>query len=564
MDSTATIQILTNRVRHTYGRSRRRDWRSILRFLAACTLFSFFVVFVIDRLTELPAPVRVLLTLGILVGIWGRMLRRQRAQLPRCADAEQMAREVERRARRVRPGGLQSMVVSATEFGLLGRTPGSAELREQAIKRAAGDEFDPTRWKLHRKDSEIRSWKLFASTLGLYLLWYLVSPASMSIFFSRAIGLSVPYPTRTVITSVSAPETVPRYEDVHFVVEAEGVLPAQGVLKVSHGRGRSFELILNPNPEEPGRFEAVLERPTESFTFHPELGDARGAAGAVKVLVPPVLLSGELLLHSPPYLNRRPVRRPLSSFQIWKGGTFALTLQTQGEVERCILVLSGEEHELQSTENGFRIEGMQIDESTSFSIRLVGAGGVENPRRANFHITLLEDTPPVVEMLAPGQGGYLSPRSLIRWRFRARDDLGLRNAVLRATLIQPEVLGDEGEVLQPSRVLHVHDIPLGDFGGVPEIERAGELAADTLDLTPGMHLQLQAGVRDDAPNRAEDEGWSEAVTLQVVSAEELKRILAEELIGAHMMIQDIREDMEDQRTTLGLRIQNPEQERESP
>jgi hypothetical protein len=66
-------------------------------------------------------------------------------------------------------------------------------------------------------------------------------------------------------------------------------------------------------------------------------------------------------------------------------------------------------------------------------------------------------------------------------------------------------------------------------------------------------MELRVRVSDRYPQRDPQEGWSNPVTLQVVAGQKLKEILAEELMGAHLMIQDIRDDMKRQREAVKIR-----------
>jgi len=193
------------------------------------------------------------------------------------------------------------------------------------------------------------------------------------------------------------------------------------------------------------------------------------------------------------------------------------------------------------------------ESSTPISVRLVGESGVENRRRSEFSLTVQKDQPPAVTLLAPDEGGFIAPQSLLSWEFRAEDDLGMTEVILQAETIQPDVLGDEGEVLEEAKTLEVRDIVLTDLEGAREMELEGSLVAGELGATPGTQLKIRIGARDRYPDRRADEGWSTPVTLRVVTGPELKKILAEELAGAYLLIQDIRDDMKRQRTAVQIR-----------
>ena len=227
MDAPLTSTLLTKRIEQAYTRTYRKERNSILGLLVACTLLCFFGVYVLDRITQFPAVIRILMT----VGVWGWLYRKQSRGLKKTNSLEDMVRDVERRAQGKRPGGFHSLLVSATEFGALGRTPGSAEFRARVVEKAQESGNDPSTLTLHSQEAAHRTTKLLGVAAAIYVIWGVISPASMGIFFTRAVGLPVPYPTRTVILDIVAPESVGRFEDVSFLVKADGVLPVQGTFR---------------------------------------------------------------------------------------------------------------------------------------------------------------------------------------------------------------------------------------------------------------------------------------------------------------------------------------------
>jgi hypothetical protein len=553
MDAAFSMKTFSRRLERAYMRAHRRDRNTVLGFLIAQTLLAFFVAYVLDRFTGFPAPVRLAVTGGILGGVLGWQLFRNMNVLRRKKDPESMARDVERRAKGIRPGGLYSMLVSATEFGVLGRTPGSEELRQRVLSQAEEAEYDPTKLELHRREDAVRTRKWLLAALAVYLLWTVLGPASMAVFFARAVGLPAAYPTRTRIVSVEAPETVARFQDITFTVTGSGELPAQGSVEIQYDGSKRFDLALEPVADSPGVYAAVLERPQRNVEYQVKLGDAESQSRTLRVVTPPVVGSGTLTVYPPEYTDLSPRTRPLGSVELWEGGRFDLEIKVAEKAERAELMLGDRVLAMEPTADGFRISSVTAESTVPYSVRLVGENGVENPRRAEFRLTVRKDEAPQVTLLSPDEGASVAPRSVLRWAFKASDDLGLTTARLQAKLIRPEVLGAEGEVLKEAETLATNEVDLADLQGASDLELDGSLVAESLGAEPGTRMELRVRVSDRYPQRDPQEGWSNPVTLQVVAGQKLKEILAEELMGAHLMIQDIRDDMKRQREAVKIR-----------
>jgi hypothetical protein len=526
---------LRARLQEACRRRQRIQRTAQVLLLGAGALLAGFGAFVLDYLTSFPMAMRLATTLAI-VGVFSWWLpRRQRARFRPPADDLAFAREVERLAERAAPGGFGSLLVSALEFSA-GRGTGSRELRGRAIAEAGGPRFDPRRLRLYDVRFMRRTLTAVAVCLLVYGTWLAASPATLGIFLARAVGLPVPYPTRTQLLAVDYPPVAAMHQPVTVRIRAGGVIPAGGRLRIRHQDESPFHVDLEPD-EAPGSFRCEIREPARSFTFAIRLGDVRSPEHAVTVVRPPFVAQGEVVVRPPPYTGQAEQTLALGALEILANSQADLLLTADRPVRTCELEIDGERLPLAREGDRWVLRRWLVKQGGRYAIRLVDADGIENLDRIHYPLDLREDSLPTVRLDRPREGSHYAPASKMKWTIGAVDDFAVAEMALDYTV------GTRDETGQ-IRPLRQGSVPMAIPAGRRDLAMEGVLDLLTLNLSPGVSVVFQARARDTSVYRSADEaGVSAPVTVHIVSAAELRTIIAQEMNHVHQMVEDIQTDM---------------------
>ncbi len=542
------ISPVAAKLRLAHARRRRIDFSSFWAFAVSGMLLSFSVLFALDYLTRFPGVARVAMSLAILafflvvLPLWNR---RRRAMRP---DLLAIAKEVERKASAGRMG-FNAVLVSATEFALQGSAYGSPELRRNVVAQAGDSKFDPAAVKLH--DVVLLAWarRLLAAFAAVYLLWGLLGHDSMRVFFLRAAGLPERYMTRTRIVKAEAPKSGPQYVGVQIKVEASGVLPAKGAVSLKFEGEPAFDVALEQQGKGERLYLAEVRAPAKSFSYSVKLGDDRSQEGFVAIVKPPCVESGRVSIRPPGYTGLKERSQELGSFEMLEGSALQIEITPDREVAVCALELGKSLVEGVKSGKGYVFKGLSVKDSSRYSVKLADKDGVDNFDRISYSISILRDRPPEVSLQAPENGSFYAPSSRMKWAVKASDDYGIFRMELRYSITKRV---ERGELVETVKIRD-GGLPLGDFDKTREASPSGALRLSELNVEPGQSVEFRAVAFDGFPGRQEDAlGSSQPMSVNIVTAEELRRIIEEDALQVHQLLKDVSSDMKRQKTSIEM------------
>ncbi|HCE44351.1 MAG TPA: hypothetical protein DET40_12460 [Lentisphaeria bacterium] len=513
---------------------------------------SFFAYFLLDYVTDFPWPVRILLTLGILGYFTYWLPRKNKAYFHRVTDIVQMARQVELSADKQMKGGFNSLLVSAVEFAECNIVYGSEALKHRAVQQAHSDAYSPSKLVLHDRKLVKLSLKLLLGFVLIYTSWGLVSHKSMGIFFGRAIGLPLQYPTRTKIVRVVYPDFGAQHKTVKIVVQADGKVPSEGKIAVTYEGESSFSVPLVKG-ELLNSFEAEVKEPDKSFNFKVRLGDAESRKLYVKINRAPYVVESAITVTPPKYTGQAVKKFPLGNFEALENSGLSISVVTDRKVKSCVLELkdrtdlSTKEFPMAAAQKGFSSDNIPLKGSKSYSIKLADENGIENEDRIYYSASVISDRLPIVKLDRPMHGTYYAPVSRMNWGFKVSDDYGLASASLHYVVTVKNDKGDEKKVKEG-------DIETGSVTkGSKDAAFSSTVNLIDLKLSPGMIVTFQALAKDVCDFRGKDDmGKSSISTVNIVTPEELRIIIDEERIGLNKMVNDIKDDMKHQIRVLEM------------
>jgi len=542
------ISLMASRLRAAHARRRRVDLSALWALSLSGLMLSFSAFFILDYLTRFPAPARLAMSAALLaffllaLPLWGA---RRGARKPELLE---LAKEVERKASSSREG-FKAVLVSAAEFASKGQPNGSAELRANVVAQSGAPEFDPSQAKLH--DAKRLSWslRLLAAFAIVYVAWAAFGHDALLTFFKRAAGLNDRYMTRTRILKVEAPKSGPQYVSIPIKVDAAGALPAKGSVSLAFDGEPPFEIPLERQAKDSGAYACEVRTPAKSFSFSVKLGDDQTQELYVSIVRPPGIESAKVSIKPPAYSGLKERALELSSFEMLEGSKLQFEIVPDKELASCSLELGKSKIEGAKSGKAYVFKDVEPKDSAKFSVRLVDKDGVDNFDRVQYSITVLRDRAPEISITAPENGAFYAPSSSMKWSMKASDDYGICRIELRYSITKKL---EKGELVETVKVRD-GSLKLADFDKVREASPAGSLPLKELNLEPGQSVELKAVAFDAFPGRKDDElGTSLPVTVNIVSAEELRRIIEEEALQVHQLLKDVSSDMKRQKTAIDM------------
>jgi hypothetical protein len=539
---TMDIGGLNERLRRAEHRRRLVDGVCFAALMTAGAFLTAFIFFLGDYITRFPGLVRVALTAALVYGFAYRIPQWWRSVRVRKDEPADIAREVEQRAAGRPGGGLLAVLVSGMEFAAHADIPGSTALKSRVRERATQPAYDPLSVPLH--DRTLLRMLRHAGPVALIVLvgWLWIGPHSLGVFALRSLGLPVEYRTDTRIVEWTYPAIVPEFEAVEIVVVAEGELPSVGRVRVYREGEAAYDVSLDPVPDRAGAYTAEVDASRRSFEIEARLGDAPARRGAVRVMQPAAVEDGSIQVIPPEYTGLPPDERALGHMDVPAYSRLTYRIRPDRPVAECWLELNEERMPMERGDDGvftFTYQPPADEQLLQYSIKLVDENGVENRRRASYAIHVTPDRPPLITMSAPEPGEYYAPSSRLTWRAVLTDDYGLKDARLHYTAIAINPETGEEQRLSEER------IELGALGQALEAVRSDEIVLREWAVTPGRALELVVWARDHNPHRAEEDQWvaSAPRLIHVVTEAELRAIIQSELMSAHRMLRDIRDDI---------------------
>jgi hypothetical protein len=449
------------------ARIRRRFLVHGFGWVVAAAAIGLCLYYGLDRVLELPAPVRVITTLVGLTYVGLGVERRLRYPLRRAFGRDDVAIAIERRFPELR-----EQLVTAHELkGSLAADAPPGALRDQSadmvarvVEEAAarirtlpiGEILTPRR--------TVRVWSIaLAGAISLAALG-ITQGEAFRVFVLRSLGLAAEYPRRTQLF-IELPEDdaafrITRGEgtaevristgaDLPVLVRAEGVIPREAFLVVAGGRGLPPEVAMAQRPGE--RFRHVFRRVQSDFSFHARGGDdPRGDLEVfVRTIDPPLVGTIETELTYPAYTGLAPASQRGGAVEALIGTEVRVVVRATTPVERAALHFLDSDAPLELTPIeliddsgvGQAFEGrFTVTSMDRYQVELVHREGLTNPRPGTYPVVALEDHGPVGRVLLPASDDVqvVLPTGRLPVRIEAKDDFGLARVTVEASTARAE------------------------------------------------------------------------------------------------------------------------------
>jgi hypothetical protein len=340
------------------------------------------------------------------------------------------------------------------------------------------------------------------------------------------------YPTKTMVRVDLGDLTVPRGEDVELRARAEGIIPAGGSIWLQRG-GRWIEQPVIGSGRD---FLFVHKAVVESFTYSWRLGDGRSPDYRVTVIIPPQVRAIQARYEYPAYTRRAPETASGGNLEGLPGTHVTLSILTNKPVTKGALLLDlAREAPLAALAATTYTAALDIGTSrTSYRIRLTDEYGFENRDPMEYIIQPTADEPPHVEIKNIEERKYVTPYAALPVVVHCRDDYGITRAQLHLS-----IAGAREETV---------DVPV-------RINEADQTIAQTLRLEkwetkPGAEVILWASALDNRAIGEPQEGVSARVRLEVVSPEELVRLMRERMESLFPRLEQIDQDALESKTSV--------------
>ena len=542
-------------LQRAYDNKCRKERLAFILLIVCGSLFSFFIMFLLDYLTTFPAVIRIPLTILNLGFFYWYLPKQHKRKTVIKKNIIDIAKEVEQKATEMKTGGFYSILVSATEFMNKNINAGSKELRQRVVKEAHRAKYDPEKITLYNKLLITRSRKILLGCAIIYIVWGAFGYNSMMKFYGRAIGLNLRYVSRTRIVAIDCPPSIARFEDLTVRLTAKGILPSKGTMTVRYEGESPFTIPVTPESKESTFYNATIEKPAKNFSFYINLGDDKSPKYNVKVIHPPFIQSGSVTINSPKYTGLPSQTIDLGSFQLLRASTFNIKITPNKKVKSCVFVANSRSVTMTYKNNAYTLSNVSAKEPRTFSIQLIDEYGIENTDRLSYSVNVVPDRVPVVIFKKPEHDAFFAPQSVLRWSFQATDDLGMNTATLKYSINHKKLIGDQGEVIQEATEIRSGELKIADLNGARDVSLNGVINLKDLGVKPDQTADLYISITDNCNMREKDEQASSKIkTINIVTREELQRIITEELLGVHMMVKDINEDMVRQEKKLNIKI----------
>ncbi len=488
-------------------------------------LLSYLVYGFADYLVRFPRIVRVLLDVGLVVGLIIFMKRFSWKQIKNLEDVENVARLVE--TIKEKEGDSQrSLLICALQFGLHPDIPGSLELKNETIKLAKSNCVNPAKVAIHDKKHVKHATRAAIGVALLYAAWVLLFFPHMRIFLMRSIVLNARYPTATKILDVKYAKAAPMREDYTIEVTADGRLPSSGRLKVAYDGGKAFNVTLEQDEAEEGLYRAMIPSPLDSFTFEGRVGDCETGKYAVRIMVPAFVEVGEVEITPPKYTGMGSFRTVLKNLSAPERSKIVFRVTPSRPVAECALLFGGQELKSMRKKGESYELHMLATNGMSYAVKLVDNDGLENRDRVSYYMNITPDAPPIVDLVSPEPGSFFSSVSRLLFKVEIKDDYGIKKVELAYRVLRAAVDGgedDEGS----EKVVNEQTIPLDATGNETKMKAQLRKLVNEFNCKAGDRIAFVARANDYFPGDKRV-GESDEISVMVVTADKLRAMISKD------------------------------------
>jgi len=425
---------LTRPLRRGLGRLRRRV-RGLLVLLGASRTLVFLAValvlfFLADYFLRLPLWVRGIALVGVLAGAGTVLFRRLLRPLAHPLDDARLAARVE-----LAHPALADRLKSSLAFAHAHEDPeneDSPELMRVVVEETVR-EASALRFVDVANNALAVRWAVGAAVLLVGVLVATVAQKDLvGTFAQRSLLLrDVAWPRRTTLVvedmTPGEPRRVTLGRETTVAVRAIGSVPdrVQLALWERDSDPRAARRVeLTPSPEDPALFALTLRVLTSSSFTVTGGDDDRALVYTIEALTPPSILSLEMDVAYPEYLERKPETLTGGGQRLPEGTRARLRMRTNMGLRLASIAVGADDpRPFEVVDETTYETDLEAEKDTRYSIRLVGTNGEENdPGVDTFFLQVARDQAPTVRVRAPGPRAERLAGGVVLIPFDARDD----------------------------------------------------------------------------------------------------------------------------------------------
>lgn len=434
MDGILSQKIDAARLRHRLVAAGTGLVGAVICFVAVLMLAALA-----DWWIDLPRWLRVILLAANTVLAAACLVRHGLQPLLRGVDEETIALAVERMER-----GFATRLISAVQFSRPGGvSPGESPAIVAVIIRQAEQLAASVDFRHAISTDRLRRWAAAATAmLGLMALLGFCGGGSSGPLLRRALGMNVPWPSRTQVEVLSGSFTVAGGESATLRARAIGWQPNVGQAELSYVSGQHQRIALERTAE--GQYVANVDNVREPFNYRIRLYDGVSETCTVRVEPRPLVKSMTCTQIFPAYTKQPDTPRSPKDLLLLAGGRLRVTITASKPLQ----VRSGSEQPYNRLEFTMRTGAAPVepvaltpdpsgdgrwsaewpvtDRVLGFSVKLVDTLGVESRNEPFYPLAVLPDRAPSIRITSPDRREVLvTADATCRVGFVAEDDCGL-------------------------------------------------------------------------------------------------------------------------------------------
>ena len=298
---------------------------------------------------------------------------------------------------------------------------------------------------------------------------------------------------------------VPKGEALTLNATVKGSVPKSAPkLSIRPASGASKEIAMSAKTTEKGAFQHLIGDVSDSFEYRARAGDGQTAWHRITAVDRPEITGVKLTVTPPSYSNLPKEEKDSlpQGVRVLQGSEVALGFKCEQPLDKMFLDLgNGRAAQLTNASEHWYEYRSRSMESIAFAAVAINKYQLENKNKPSSRISVYEDLPPSVKVLAPDEVAVL-PGEKVNVTFEATDDFGVAKAELTVTTTTAD--GETKAMTLP--------VNLGGEEGKKQLRKSVELDPAALGLKQGDQLTYVVKVTDtkQTPTEAGAESQSES------------------------------------------------------
>jgi hypothetical protein len=493
-----------------------------------------------SRVTGAP-QILLLVTNVVVLGwvLWHEWLRHLKS-----FDAVRVSLEVE-----AKHPELRSVLVSYTQFEgqdsdpLLASASLLGAMRNQAISLTR-----PLDFREVVDFRQLRNLFLFAVvSIGVFSLISYSRSDHMRSLFLRLIGVDLDYPTETEVVLLTENKTIKQGDSIEIFARVNGEIPDAGRLYVRSESERTWQSMAM-NKEDGVNFKHTVPEVFEPFTYYIRIGDALTEKYKISVSPRPEILTTQISLTYPEYLERGVTVEPAVdslNLSVPEGTLVKWSLKCTPAIRALDVIVGEQKFPATISEDGL-VATFEIpaDETFKYTFHWTEKDHGFEYDDIQHIVRVVPDRVPDIELIEPSTDGNATVKKVLNIIARVSDDHQLGAAELVYSI---NGRNEKSIAMEPLS------------GTVKEIRHTWTLAQSIPDLKPGDTLAFSIKVSDKVPPKGTHINISATRKLAILTQEKYLEWFKNEFDAQREVIGKAR-DLEKKATTevRKLKIQETE------